>query len=109
MKTVTMISTVSAASSVNSAPIEVADVPAYAIQVVFTGSNVVGTLKLQGSIDGTSYEDIISQAVTASTNAIFDRTSRTGMKYARLSWTYTSGTGNITVTGNISESIVRGA
>ncbi len=68
-----------------------------AIQAVYTGSPV-GTLKLQGSIGGTSWSDISgsSTAITTSGDVLYNITD-IGYRYIRAVYTKTSGTGSLTV------------
>ncbi len=75
------------------------DTSAY-IDILFSGSNVVGALTLEGSSDKTNPITIEDSpiSVTGSTPAAYDVIS-TAAPYVRLTWTYTSGTGNITVKG----------
>lgn len=79
------------------------------IGILFTGSDVVGTLKLQGSDDPTTGDwwDIASssQAITASTKHAWN-VSDAHYPYVRVSWDYTSGTGNISGRAIISQQIL---
>lgn len=99
---------VSAASSITtSAPLELGDIRAYSFQAIFSGSNVVGTFKLQGSCDintPSNWVDIANQttSVTASAGTILGE-SASIYNYVRFVWTTTSGTGNITVNALIKE------
>lgn len=104
-----IMASASAATSANSVPVQLDDLTILAIQVTFTGSNVVGTLKLQASNypgDGTGIgpsaaaewidvEDS-SQAVTASSSHMWN-IDGAGFRWVRAVWTYTSGTGNISM------------
>lgn len=93
---ITNIATVSAASSVTTPPIDLGDLTRYSVETTFSGSNVVGTLTLESSNFGVIWNTVSgsSQAVTASTNHIYDVVN-SSYRYVRLKWTYTSGTGNI--------------
>lgn len=102
--------TVSAAASWTSEKVFLADLKVFAISVDFSGSNVVGTLKLQASIDGSVWVDIAgsSQAVTASADHMW-AAEGAGYPYVRVDWTYTSGTGNMTVKAILKQDVVTGA
>lgn len=104
-----LINTLSAATDLTGGAVDLGDNQVIAIECVFTGSNVVGTLKLQSSIGGTSWIDIVgsSQAVTASTNHMWNVTSAQ-YRYIRPMWTYTSGTGNLTITSFAKDTVVKG-
>lgn len=108
MLSATLLATTSAASDVNSGVYDLVDLKLGAIQVNFSGADVVGTLKLQASLDNTVWMDVegSTQSVSASTPHIWDITE-TGVRYLRVNWDYTSGTGNITITIFIKESVVR--
>ncbi len=106
MKTVILLDTISAASDRTSGQFDLVDLLAYGVQVTFTGSDVVGTLKLQCSMDNITWIDITgsSQSITASSNHLWNVTA-SGYRYFRAVWTYTSGTGNITIIAGIKELI----
>lgn len=112
MKESDLIQSVSAASSTNSVPLEIGDLKDYAIKVEFTGADVVGTLKLQASLDDNpaKFVDIdgTSQAVTASEDHLWN-VSGAAYRYVRVSWTYASGTGNIYSKGQVKENPIIGA
>ncbi len=103
MQTEVLLASVSAATDKTSLAKDIGDLVNCSIQVTFTGSNVVGSLKLQASIDNTNYFDIpsSSQAITASVGYLYS-ISNAGYRYVRAVWTATSGTGNIAVVCTIS-------
>jgi hypothetical protein len=103
-KTITLLATQNANANATSGVLDIADLLTASVQVVFTGANVVGTLTLQGSTDNSNWALIpnTTVAVTASTGHIYDITP-TGVQYFRAVWVYTSGAGNITVTGKIKD------
>jgi hypothetical protein len=107
VKNLTLLETVSAANDVNSGVYDLCDLHRFAVQVKFSGSNVVGTLKLQCSLDNVTWVDVAnsSQAVTSSANHIWDVQSA-GYRYVRVNWDYTSGTGNITVSIHVKDPVV---
>lgn len=108
MKTVTLLQTVSSNPSATTGSYDIGDLKDLSVQVVFTGSNVVGVFKLQASIDGTNYFDVpsSSQNITSSVGYLYS-ISNAGYRYIQGSWTYTSGTGNITVTLFLKDNVVK--
>lgn len=96
MREFVLIPTQSAASSVNTASYTLINQSGLSIHVIFTGSDVVGTASIQVSDDNTNWTTMLgsSTSVTASSAVFFDITP-TKAKFVRLTWTYTSGTGNI--------------
>jgi hypothetical protein len=99
--------------NLNSSPLSLEFAFGYALQCVFTGAPV-GTLKLQGSNDAppdanfqfasfspTNWTDITgsSAAVAAAGNVLFNGTG-TYYRYVRAVYTFTSGTGSLSVVGN---------
>ena len=109
-----LIQTVSAAIAGAGTPyysgaIPVGDNGNYWIGVKFTGSNVVGTLSLEESLDGLSTSDWYpvsnsSQAVSASADHAWNAPT-TAANYVRVKWVYTSGTGNISAEASVSDKI----
>ena len=104
----TLTPTVSAVTDITSGKVDLGDIRHYSVQAVISGSNVVGTFKLQKSNDGVNFKDIVnaSVAVTSSDDVFIDVPTATdavgipeaSYRYMRYDWDYTSGTGNITVT-----------
>lgn len=117
MKSYTLQPTVAATTDITApAPMFLGDEKYYAVQAVFSAGagDIVGTFKLQRSVDGTNFEDIpgSTKSVTSSATAILDTASQTGnpsaasYPYVRFYWDFTSGTGNITVYGIIKQNQV---
>lgn len=108
----TLVSTQDAALDVTSATLDLVDLQTGSFYVAFSGGagNLAGTLYLQGSVDGMTFFNYpnSSQAVTNSTGHIWDL-NPTGVRYFRVFWDYTSGTGNITVLGFLKNNVVSGA
>ena len=98
MQSKTVIATVSAATDVTGGPIDIGDMTNFSFYALFSGSDVVGTFKLQVGNDGSNFVDLSgsSSAVSASSDACLS-VSAAGYRYVRFDWDYTSGTGNITV------------
>lgn len=72
-------------------------VTGFSIQSVYSGTPS-GTLKLQGSNDGTNYDDVpsASSALTGSAGSSLWNLSNIYFKYIRVVWTRTGGTGSVT-------------
>lgn len=104
-----LLSTRSAATSVTTSPMDLGDLQVYAIGVTFTGADVTGTLKLQCSIDNVTYYDVTgsTQSVVTSMNHLWN-VWESSYRYVKASWTYSSGTGNITIISIIKENVVKG-
>ncbi len=109
-KTYTLLSTQNANTNAVSGVLDLVDLTTGSFFVSFTGTNVVGVLTLQGSVDGSTFFNYpnSSQNVTASTGHIYDL-NPTGVRYFRVSWTYTSGAGNITIIGFLKNNVITGA
>lgn len=109
-KSYTLLSAQNANANADSGVLDLVDLTTASFYVGFTGTNVIGVLTLQGSVDGTNFFDYpgSSQNVTASTGHIYDL-NPTGVRYFRVRWTYTSGTGNIVVTAFTKNNVVHGA
>jgi hypothetical protein len=56
---------------------------------------------LQGSIDDQTYNDISSQAVSGNSGNILFNVERAGYSYFRITYSATSGSGNLTVKYNL--------
>ncbi len=97
--------TQSATTSFTTNSFYVGDASGASIQVSFTGADVVGSFVVQSSVDGVNwaFTSSTTTAVTASTNLVVG-TSNVPPPWLRVSWTYTSGTGNITVLAAIRQS-----
>ena len=85
-------------ASVTSVAYDLGGQSLYSISVDFSGSNLVGTLTLEGSnnSDTAGFTTILnsSQAVTASADHMWN-VSQAGYRWVRVVWVFTSGTGNI--------------
>lgn len=82
-------------ATVTGTPFPLGGSPAFSFQFVFSGIDVIGSIQLQESIDGSTFSDFSSPvAVTASQSKLISES--TNAKYIRAVWTHTSGTGNIT-------------
>lgn len=114
MKEILLANAVNAGSDKQSGTMILDDLTNYSIHVNFSGSDLAGTLKLQAitttaEFANSDWVDITgsSQAVTSAASNIWNVTGA-GYKYVRAAWTYTSGTGNWTVTAAIKEAVVKG-
>lgn len=100
MKTANLIKTQSGASDVTSAAFQLGDFQSCSISVIFSGSDLAGSVSLEGSNDETGASNFITitgstTAVTASGDVMFN-VSSAEYRWIRVAWDYTSGTGNIT-------------
>lgn len=98
MKNTNLISTTSAAVDVTSCAQDIGDMTTFSVHVDFSGGagDLVGTLTLEASNDGSSFVTVpsSSQSVTNSADHVWSVTGA-GYRYVRVFWDYTSGTGNI--------------
>lgn len=108
MKSIKLIPTTSAAVDILSVGYDLNDLKSCSISVVFTGTDVVGTVKLQASLDNVTWFDIpsSSDSITASSNVIYSLDPCT-YRLVRVNWDYTSGTGNITADLFLKEPVVK--
>lgn len=111
MRTVNLLKTVSAANDVRSAAYQLGDIQVFSVAVIFTGSNVAGTLTLECTNDETGASDFVtvansSTSVTNSGNVMFN-VEKAGYRWVRAYWDYTSGTGNITINLTAKENVVK--
>ncbi len=107
MISVTLVNAVSAATTITSNPIDLGDMKEFSVEAVFSGSNLAGTMVLQGS-NTTNFITITNSSVTitAADDILFVVTN--GLyRYVKAVWTPTSGTGNLTATVVIKEPVVR--
>lgn len=95
--------------SFESQPLSIGDNVNFWIGVTISGNDVAGTLKLQASFlpTGGTWFDIVgsSQAITSSADFAWN-VSDAHYPYVRVSWTYSSGTGNISAVANINEQMI---
>ena len=91
MKRKEIIALTSAASNRKSNVLDLGDLKDCSVQVVFSGSNVVGTLTLEASNNETDWVDVDSseQAVTASTGHLWNL-SVANYQFLRIDWVYMS-------------------
>lgn len=70
-------------------------------QVVWTSSNAIGTISVQGSVNGTTFEDLTFNPVLAqpasNNGSYLINLALIPFTYIRLKYTRTSGTGSMTV------------
>lgn len=106
----TLVSAASAATFTTSEWVDLGDLKAFGMEILVSGSNVVGTFTLQCSVSKDTFATVAnsSQAITASADVVYDVTV-SGYRYVRLAFTYTSGTGNITAKVVVKENLVKGA
>ena len=102
MQEIALVAVVSSVTDITSPPLLLNDNDGVYIQVLISGSDVVGTLSLQASADNVTYITVAgsSQAVASSSDHAWN-VSGLNAKYVRVFWDYTSGTGNISMQANI--------
>lgn len=100
----------SAAVNVTSAYYDLQDLNRFSVVNVFSGGagNLAGTMVLQASYDATTWFTVAnsSTAVTSAANVMYD-VNEAGYRYVRSNWTFSSGTGNLTVAIHIKENTVK--
>jgi hypothetical protein len=101
--------TTTAATSFESPAFDLGDCQCYGVQMLLSGSDVAGTAKLQASLDNETWIDVpsSSQSITGSTDYLWS-VSGAGYRYVRISWAYSSGTGNITVKAIVKKTPILG-
>jgi hypothetical protein len=113
MLTKGILASQSAAADLNSLTLDLGDITTYAIQVSFTAipASIVGTLKLQASVDSVYWADITGspQAVNKVTaDAPYSHTwsgPSEGYRYVRVNWDYTSGGATFEMTAFLKQHI----
>lgn len=110
-KQATLINGLSAAVNLTGGAFDLGDGQVISMECVFSGggSNLVGTLKLECSNLGVTWTEVTgsSQAITASASHVWNITSAQ-YRFVRPVWTFTSGTGNLTVTSFAKDLWVKG-
>lgn len=90
-------------ASITSTVFDLAQRPGYACHAVYTGSPN-GALTLEGSINGTNWETIASSSVSISAaGSTLYNVSDAQYELARVKYTFSSGSGSLTVTCNTKE------
>lgn len=86
-------------ATVNSDALSVEDASLAAVQIIMTGGSPVGSLKLQGSIDGSNWHDITSSTVAVGSAADDALWNIIGIGYPTIRVVYTRTSGSTTATG----------
>ncbi len=88
-----------AATSDFTVDFDLRDLRSYGVQAVFSagGGDIIGTFKLQKSIDGVNFVDITGKSTSVTSSATAVQDDEANYRYGRANWDFTSGTGNITV------------
>lgn len=97
-------------SSFSSVPLDLGDMTNFAVQCAFSDASINGTLILQGSLDKITWTTIpnSSQVVGAGAHHMWS-VEKAGYRYVRAGWTYTSGTGTVTIKAFLKEMPIKGA
>ena len=83
-------------ASISSSALDIREAHHVAVQAVWTGSSPVGTLSVQGSIDGSTYTEVQSaSAVSGNSGSLLINLSNVAYSNLKLVYTKTSGTGTI--------------
>lgn len=92
------------AATLNSQSFQLGDLIFFSVHIVVSGTDVVGTFTLEASNDNTNWVTVASssQAITLSADVFYDVREAT-YRYARIAFTYTSGTGTITATAIVKD------
>jgi hypothetical protein len=104
MKSANLLLAGDASGNLTSGSFFLGDLLNYAVQAIFSSGTLNGTLKLQGSLDNTSWADIdnSSKSVTSGGGIIYT-VPDCGYSWVRAVYTATSGTGTLTVNIQIKE------
>ncbi len=97
-----MKSTISAGTDFT-ADYDLQDLKSYSVEAIFTGSDVVGTFKLQKSTTGVAFADVTGKSTSVTGSAYTCLDDEANYRFLRVNWDYTSGTGNITVNLSVKE------
>lgn len=109
MKELELYSAGTASSSFNTVPMDLGDFTACAIQVTFSSAGLGGTVKPQGSLDGSTWVDTATATTVTSGASQLINISGAGYRYVRLAWTYSAGAGTATVKALLKECPIKGA
>jgi len=109
MKIITLQAATSAAVDITTEAVDLGDSLGYSVQVLITGSNIAGTLRLEGSNDKTTFLTVPSSSVsiTSSADKLYNEVSH--YRYVRLVFAASSGTGNLSAVMAVKENVVRNA
>lgn len=112
MREFTLVNAASAGADAQSGAFDLNDRRDYAIHVNFSGSNLAGTLKLQAIATDSEkanndWVDVAnsSQSITSAASHIWN-VSGAQYKWVRAAWTYSSGSGNWTVTLAMKDEVI---
>ena len=110
MKEYQIASAQSVGSAFQTVPLDLGDMTNYAIQCVFSSNTIGGSLSLEGSLDKSTWTTIpeSSQTVTAGAAHMWS-VEKAGYRYVRAAWTYSAGSGTVTIKAFLKEFPVKGA
>lgn len=95
LKNETVLSSVLMTADRTSSSVDIGECVGFAVHCIWTGTPA-GTIKIQGSNDGTNFADIDSQAAGGGAGQKMFNLSNQMYKYARVVYTFTSSTGSLT-------------
>lgn len=97
VKAQTLQNAVALSADTYSDPVLIDQIWAYAVQAVWTGASLRGTIKLQASIDGTTWSDVSNSSVAITTPADYLwNVTIAAYTYYRVAFIFTSGSGTLT-------------
>lgn len=98
MKVITMRQGVATSDFVGDYDLQ--DLRSYSAQASFASGagDIVGTFKLQKSVDGVNFLDISSKSTSVTSSATAIQEDEANYRFVRVNWDFTSGTGNIVIT-----------
>lgn len=107
MKTALLLNAADASTDQTSAPYDLQDSQEFSVQVTFSSATLNGVLTLQASLDGTNYQTITgsSQSVVSGEEHIWDANDAS-YQYVRVFWDASSGTGTLTATMRIKDTVI---
>lgn len=79
-----------------SSVIDISELVGFAAHEIYTGSPT-GTLVVEGSNDGTNFVTVDTNSLTGSAGQKLVEKDRAHWRYIRVSYTFSSGTGSLTV------------
>lgn len=97
---VAIISAGDMSGNINSSVVDVTHVDNAGLQVVWSASSPVGSLQVQGTIDGTNFFDLLPSplSISTATGNVYVQIAQICFASLKVVYTFTSGTGTLNVT-----------